>query len=265
MESDPPIARVFLNRPEKKNAMNPPAWREVPEVFSALDADPDVRVILLAGNGPCFSTGIDIAGMIPEIPELLESEQKGGVKWRLLPKIRDLQEAINAVERCRKPVIAAVHGHCLGAGLDLASACDIRLCSRDAVFSVREAAVGFVADVGVLQRLPRIVGQGMARELAFTAAFVDAERARRILLVNEVFEDRADLLDAARAMATEIAENSPLAVQASKDVLNFSAGRPVEDGLRYVASVSANIIPSYDLLEAMAAFSEKRKPIFTGK
>ena len=265
VESDPPVARVFLNRPEKKNAMNPAAWREAPTVFSALDADPEIRAILLAGNGPCFSTGIDIAGMMPEIPELLDAEQKGGVKWRLLPKIRALQEAVNAVERCRKPVIAAVHGYCLGAGLDLASACDIRLCSRDAVFSLREAAVGFVADVGALQRLPRIVGQGIARELAFTAAFVDAERARRILLVNAVLKDRAALLEAAEAMAREIAENSPLAVQASKEVLNFGAGRPVEDGLRYVASVSANIIPSDDLLEAMTAFSEKRKPVFPGK
>ena len=265
VDREPPVARVFLNRPEKKNAMNAPAWREAAAVFDALDADPEIRVIVLAGKGACFSTGIDLPGMVPELPELLDEAQKGGVKWRLLPKIRNLQEAMNAIERCRKPVIAAIHGYCIGAGLDMAAACDIRLCSRDAVFSLREAAVGFVADVGVLQRLPRIVGQGMARELAFTAAFVDAERAHRILLVNAVLEDREALRAAADRMAAEIAANSPLAVQASKDVLNFSAGRPVEDGLRYVASVSANIIPSDDLMEAMTAFSEKRKPVFTGR
>lgn len=264
VERRPPVAWVFLNRPHKKNAMNAPAWREAPKIFETLDADPEIRAVVLAGKGPCFSTGIDLPGMVPELPELLDDEQKGGVKWRLLPKIRDLQEAMNCIERCRKPVIAAVHGYCLGAGLDMAAACDIRLCARDAVFSLREAAVGFVADVGVLQRLPRIVGQGMAREMAFTAAFVDAERARRILLVNEVLENRESLFEAADRMAAEIAANSPLAVQASKDVLNFSAGRPAEDGLRYVASVSANIIPSNDLVEAMTAFSEKRKPVFDG-
>jgi enoyl-CoA hydratase len=178
-------------------------------VFDALDADPEIRVVVLAGKGDCFSTGIDLPGMVPELPELLDEAQKGGVKWRLLPKIRNLQEAMNAIERCRKPVIAAIHGYCIGAGLDMAAACDIRLCSRDAVFSLREAAVGFVADVGVLQRLPRIVGQGMARELAFTAAFVDAERAHRILLVNAVLEDREALRAAADRMAAEIAANSP--------------------------------------------------------
>jgi enoyl-CoA hydratase len=265
VDRKPPVARVFLNRPGKKNAMNPAAWREAPAVFAELDADPEIRSIVLAGKGPAFSTGVDLMGMVPELPELLDESQKGGVKWRLLPKIRDLQAAMSAIESCRKPVIAAVHGHCLGAGLDMAAACDIRLCSQDALFSVREAAVGFVADVGVLQRLPRIVGQGIARELAFTAAFVDADRARRILLVNEVHDNREALLEAAGRMAADIAANSPLAVQASKDALNFSAGRPVEDGLRYVASLSANIIPSHDLVEAMTAFSEKRKPVFSGK
>ena len=265
VDRQPPVAWVFLNRPDKKNAMNPPAWREAPTVFAELDADPEIRAIVLAGQGPCFSTGIDLLGMVPELPELLDEAQKGGVKWRLLPKIRDLQAAMNAIETCRKPVIAAVHGHCLGAGLDMAAACDIRLCSQDALFSVREAAVGFVADVGVLQRLPRIVGQGIARELAFTAAFVDANRAHRILLVNEVVANEDALRKAAAGMAADIAANSPLAVQAAKDVLNFSAGRPVEDGLRYVASLSANIIPSDDLAEAMTAFSEKRKPVFSGK
>ena len=166
---------------------------------------------------------------------------------------------MTCIEKCRKPVIAAIHGYCIGAGLDMITACDIRLSSKDAVFSLREAAVGFVADVGVLQRLPHIVGQGISRELAYTAKNFSAERAKEILLVNEVFNDEEALMKGAEKMAMEIAENSPLAVQASKDVLNYGVGKSVDDGLKYVAAISSNIIPSDDLFEAVTAFTEKRK------
>lgn len=261
----PPIAWVHLNRPEKKNAMNPPAWREAPAIFEALDQDPDIRVVILAAEGPCFSVGIDLVEMAGALPEIMEKEQMGGVKLRLLKKIAALQETMTCIERCRKPVIAAIHGYCIGAGLDMVTACDIRLCSRDAVFSLKEAAVGFVADVGVLQRIPLIVGQGIARELAYTAKTIDAVRAREILLVNDIVEDHAALMTAAEAMALEIAGNAPLAVEATKDVLNYGVGKSVDDGLRYVASMSTNIVPSKDLMEAFTAFMEKRPPKFTGE
>lgn len=264
VEKQPPIAWVFLNRPEKKNAMGPAAWNESEAIFEDLDKDPEIRVIVLAGKGSSFSVGIDLMGMVGELPELMDNEQKGGVKWKLLPKIKKLQAAISAVEKCKKPVIAAIHGHCIGAGLDLATACDIRICSRDATFSLREAAVGFVADVGVLQRIPAIVGQGHARELAYTAKNITAQRAKEIFLVNHVYDTQESLMDNAGILAREIADNSPLAVQASKDVLNFGVGKSIEDGLNYVASMSANIIPSNDLMEALTAFAEKRKPKFSG-
>lgn len=259
------IAWVWLNRPEKKNAMNPPAWKELPGIFDDLDNDPEIRAVVLAGKGPSFCAGIDLLGMMGELPEIMDNDQKGGVKWRLLKKIYPLQMTMTCIEKCRKPVIAAVHGHCIGAGLDMITACDIRLSAADAVYSLRESAVGFVADVGVLQRIPLIVGQGHARELAYTAKNITAQRAKDILLVNEVYDDVDTLLAQAEAMAVEIAENSPLAVQASKDVLNYCIGKSVDDGLKYVASVSANIIPSNDLYEAAGAFTQKRKPVFTGK
>jgi enoyl-CoA hydratase len=262
VEKKPPIAWVYLNRPEKKNAMNPPAWEEALPIFEDLDGDPDIRAVILAGKGSCFSAGIDLMSMTQKLPELMERNQKGDVKWRLMRKIRPFQDAISCIEWCRKPVIAAIHGYCVGGGLDMVTACDIRLCSEDALFSLKEAAVGFVADVGVLQRIPLIVGQGIARELAYTAGMVPAVRAREILLVNEVFKTRTDLFEGAEKMAAEIAGNSPLAVQASKNVLNFCRGKTVEDGLAYVASVSANIIPSDDLMEAFSAFAENRKPKF---
>jgi len=262
---NPPLAWVYLDRPEKKNAMNPPAWREAPSIFADLDGDPAIRAVILAARGPCFSTGIDLVEMAGELPEIMEKEQMGGVKWRLRTKIERLQEAMTCIERCRKPVIAAIHGYCIGAGLDMATACDIRLCSRDAVFSLKEAAVGFVADVGVLQRIPLIVGQGLARELAFTAGTIDADRARDILLVNRVFDDQAALMAGAEAMAAAIAANAPLAVEATKEVLNHGVGRSVAEGLRYVASLSTNIVPSKDLMEAFTAFMEKRPPAFRGE
>lgn len=265
VEKKPPVAWVYLNRPEKKNAMNPPAWREIIPIFEDLDQDPDIRAVIIAGKGNCFTAGIDLMEMVGELPELMDPGQKGGVKWRLLKKIYPLQDTMSCIEWCRKPVIAAIHGHCIGAGLDMATACDIRLCSADAEFCLKEAAVGFVADVGVLQRIPLIVGQGMARELAFTAKMISARRAREILLVNEVFDDQAALMQGAFDLAMSISENPPLAVQASKEVLKYSVGKSIEDGLKYVASVSANIIPSKDLMEAVTAFAEKRKPKFTGE
>lgn len=256
------IAWVYLNREDKRNAMGPAAWSEPVDIIANLDHDKDIRAIIVAGKGTCFSAGIDLKEMIPQIGELMNRDQSGSTKWDLLPKIYALQAGISAFEKCRKPVIAAIHGHCVGAGLDLATACDIRLCSKSALFSLREAAVGFVADVGVLQRLPAIIGQGFTRELAYTAKMIDAECARDIGLVNAVYSDETALWAQAEKMAQEIAENSPLAVQASKNVLNYCADKSVEDGLQYVASISVNIIPSIDLYEAIQAFEEKRKPQF---
>ena len=264
VEKKPPLARVFLNRPEKKNAMHPPAWKEIVPIFDDLSKDKEIRAIIIAGKGPCFTAGIDLMGMVSEVPELLDQGQKGGIKSQLVQKILTLQDSMSCIEWCRKPVIAAIHGYCIGAGLDMASACDIRICSKDAVFCLKEAAVGIVADVGVLQRLPLIVGQGITRELAYTAKNVSAERAREILLVNAVYQTKEELFEEAEKMAMEIAENSPLAVQAAKDVLNYGVGKSVDDGLKYVASMSSNIIPSDDLMEAISAFSEKRKPVFPG-
>jgi enoyl-CoA hydratase len=265
LEKKPPVAWIYLNRPDKKNAMNPPAWKELIPIMQEIDLDHDIRVSVLAANGDMFCSGIDLVAMIPELPELLEKDQKGAVKLKLLKKIIELQDGLSCIERSVKPVIAAVHGKCIGAGLDMVTACDIRLCSEDAEFSLREAAVGFVADVGVLQRLPHIVGQGITREMAYTAKNTGAKRAKEILLVNEVYKDRDALLAAAEKMALEIAANSPLAVRATKDVLNYGIGKSVDEGLKYVASISTNIIPSNDLIEAFTAFSQKRKPEFTGE
>jgi enoyl-CoA hydratase/carnithine racemase len=264
VEKKPPIAWVYLNRPDKKNAMNPPSWKESISIFNDLDADDDIRVIILAAKGDTFSAGLDLVSSMKEFPEFMDPHQKGGVKRSIIKKILAFQDGISIIEECRKPVIAAVNGYCVGLGLDMIAACDIRLSTKDAIFSLREAAMAIVADIGVLQRLPHIIGQGLTRELAYTAKNIDAKRAKDIHLVNEIYKDKDELLVEAEKMAMEIAGNSPIAVQGTKDVLNFGIGKSISDGLKYVAAINTNYMTSNDLTEAFTAFAQKRKPEFKG-
>lgn len=259
------IAEVTLLGPSKGNAMGPDFWRELPLVFTALDADDDVRAIVLTGSGANFSYGLDLPAMMPTWAPLLAGDALAAPRTRFLDEIRELQRSVNAVAECRKPVVAAVSGWCIGGGVDVIAAADIRLASADAKFSVREVKVAIVADLGSLQRLAAIVGEGHLRELAFTGRDVDAARAERIGLVNEVFPDQAAVLAAARTLATEIAANPPLVVQGVKDVLGHRREQQVADGLRYVAAWNAAFLPSEDLAEAAAAFLERREPKFRGK
>ena len=259
------VAEVVLIGPGKGNAMGPDFWREVPLAFEALDADPTVRAVVVRGEGGNFSYGLDLIGMMGSLGPLFAGAQMAPERTKLLALVDDLQRAFNRVVSCRKPVVCAVAGWCIGGGLDFAAACDIRLASADAKFSLREVKVAMVADLGSLQRLPPIIGEGNTRELAFTGKNVDAARALRMGLVNDVFESEAALLDAARALAGEIAQNPPIVVQGIKQVMNETAGRPVAEGLRHVALWNAAFLQSADLGEAMAAFAERRAPRFEGK
>ncbi|WP_245812018.1 crotonase/enoyl-CoA hydratase family protein [Actinophytocola xinjiangensis] len=259
------IAEVTLLGPGKGNAMGPDFWRELPLVFTALDADDDVRAIVLTGSGANFSYGLDLPAMMPTWAPLLAGDALAAPRTRFLDEIRQLQRSVNAVAECRKPVVAAVSGWCIGGGVDVIAAADIRLASADAKFSVREVKVAIVADLGSLQRLAAIVGEGHLRELAFTGRDVDAARAERIGLVNEVFPDQVAVLAAARTLAAEIAANPPLVVQGVKDVLGHRREQQVADGLRYVAAWNAAFLPSEDLAEAAAAFLERREPKFRGR
>jgi enoyl-CoA hydratase len=259
---DGQIAEVVLVGPGKGNAMGPDFWREMPEVFAALDADPAVRVVLVRGDGGSFCYGLDLAAMGATM-----GSAAGGVvdRTRFLDMITQMQHAIDAVEETRKPVIAAVHGWCIGGGVDLIAACDVRLASADATISVREVKVAIVADMGSLQRLPGIIGDAATRRLALTGEDIDAERARSLGLVSDVFADPATLLVEARALARTIADNPPLVVQGVKRVMNATRDLPRRDGLAHVALWNAAFIASEDLGEAIAAFGEKRPPRFTGR
>jgi enoyl-CoA hydratase len=259
------VAEVTLLGPGKGNAMGPDFWRECPAVFDELDRDDRVRAIVVRGAGGNFSYGLDLMANMGTIGPLVAGAQMAADRQKLLDLVMQLQRAFDRIEACKKPVIAAVSGWCIGGGLDMIAACDVRLASKDARFSLREVKVAMVADLGSLQRLPRILGDGNVRELAFTGKNVDAARAQRMNLVGEVFDDEAALFAAARAMALEIAENSPVVVQGIKQVMHDTRDLSVGAGLRHVALWNAAMLQSLDLAEAFAAFAEKRPPKFTGK
>lgn len=258
------VAEVTLIGPGKGNAMGLDFFKELPDVFEDLDRDDAVRAVVIRGKGGVFSYGLDIRGVAPTLMPLIAPENLAKERTQLLRVIADWQKGFDTVARCNKPVVAAIAGPCIGGGMDLASACDIRFCSADAKFSVREVKLAIVADMGSLQRLPRIIGQGQTRELAFTGKDIDAATALRINLVNEVLADEAALLDKARATAKEIAQNPPLAVQGIKQVLGFGEDRRVLESERFVAVWNSAFLSSKDLVEAMTAFMEKRAPKFTG-
>ena len=259
------VVEVVLIGPGKGNAMGPDFWRELPKVFAEIDGDERVRCAIVRGEGGQFSYGLDLKGMISELGPLIMGESLALQRTKLLRLIGELQGAFEAVSRCRVPVIAAIEGWCIGGGVDLITACDVRLAAESARFSVREVKVAMVADLGSLQRLPRIVGDGHARELALTGKDIDAARALRIGLVNDVLHTPDALLDAARSMALEIAGNPPLVVSGIKAVMNDCAGKSVAEGLRHVALWNSAFLQSQDLGEAFAAFAGKRPAKFEGR
>ncbi|MFT3776587.1 MAG: crotonase/enoyl-CoA hydratase family protein [Minicystis sp.] len=254
------VATVTLLRP----TMPPAFFFELGAVFEGLARDRDVRAVVVRSSAKAFSYGLDLPAAFQEHGHLFAG---GGAANRaeLLALIRRLQGTLTAVAASPVPVIAAIHGACIGGGLDLAAACDIRLASADAKISLREVKVAIVADLGSLQRLPPIIGQGHTRELAFTGKTIDAARAQRIGLVNDVLATHEELYAAAEAMAREIANNPPLTVRGIKDVLGAGEGKTVAEGLEYVATHNAAFLASEDLGEAMAAFLEKREPQYKGR
>jgi enoyl-CoA hydratase len=259
------VATLWLDRPEARNALGSAFWHDLPLAAEAITSNGDVRVLVIAAKGPHFTVGLDLKEFGGGL--LFEGSQSStaSVNARSYESIRRMQQAVTSIAELPMPVIAAVHGYCIGGGVDLISACDVRLASGDAVFSVREAKVAIVADLGTLQRLPHIVSAGHVAELAFTGKDIDAERALAIGLVNSVHgESGSDVVDAAHELASEIAANSPVAVRGTKAVLAANDGRSVAEGLDFVARWNTMYLHSNDLKEAMTAFVERRPPVFNG-
>ena len=265
VDVDRHVARVTLIGPGKGNAMGPAFWAELPVAFEALDADPDVRAIVLTGSGRNFSYGLDLAAMGDTLSATMADGGLARPRADFHKKLRGMQQSITAVADCRTPVIASIHGWCIGGGVDLISAVDIRYASADAKFSVREVKLAIVADVGSLARLPQILSEGHLRELALTGKDIDAARAEKIGLVNDVYPDAEASLAAAHATADEIAANPPLVVQGVKDVLDQQRTETVSASLRYVAAWNSAFLPSKDLTEGVSAMFAKRPPEFKGE
>lgn len=259
------VAEVTLAATGKGHRMGPDYWAQLPPLFARLDADEAVRAVVLRSGAEHFSYGLDLSTMAAELMDFLSPAAGAETRARFLETVKRLQRTHDAVAACRKPVIAAVHGWCIGGGVDLITACDVRLASAGARFSVREVKLAIVPDVGTLARLPALVGQGVARELALTGDDFDAARALRVGLVNEVYPTAAELHAQARAMALRMAGNPPLTVQGIKQVMNFTSEREARLSLDAVALWNSAFFMSEDLAEAMAAFVEKRAPAFKGR
>ncbi len=258
---DQHVATVRLNRPDKLNAMNLAMWKELRSAFQFLDDLPEARVVVLEGEGRGFTAGIDLQ-MMMGLGSQIQNDCDGRMREALRRIILDLQESLTSLERCRKPVLAAVHGACVGGGIDLICCADMRYCSADAWFSIKEIDIGMTADVGTLQRLPKLIGEGMARELAYTARKVDAAEAKEIRLVNRVFETPEALREGVRAIALEIASKAPLAIRGVKEMITYARDHSVADGLNYNATWNAAMLMSADLQAAMMAGMSKTAPTF---
>ena len=255
------IATIRLNRPDKANAMNLAMWHEIRQAFKWVDATPQARVAILEGEGKLFTSGIDLQ-MMMGIGDQIQNDCEARTRENLRQVILDLQDTLTSLERCRKPVLAAIHGACIGGGIDLICCADMRYCSADASFSIKEIDIGMTADVGTLQRLPKLVGEGMARELAYTGRKFDAAEALQMKLVNRVFESREALQNGVRELAASIAAKSPLCIRGVKEMITYARDHSVADGLNYVATWNAAMLLSNDLQESMMANMGKRPPVF---
>lgn len=270
LELHGPVATLWLDRPDKRNAMSHEMVTDLPRAMAAIAANEDLRAVVIAGRGKSFCVGIDLASLGGGASDGGGGE--GGEKvsgatasLRQMKVTRDFQAAISSVAACPVPVVAAIHSHCIGAGMDLVTACDLRLASEDALFGVREAKIGIVADVGTLQRLPGIVSTGQVAELAYTGKDIDARRAEKIGLVNDVYTDADAVYGAALELAAEIAANAPLAVRGTKFILQQGENLTTEQSLLLNGLwTMTTTLNSNDLGEAMRAFMEKRPPSFTG-
>ncbi|MHB8909859.1 MAG: crotonase/enoyl-CoA hydratase family protein [Syntrophales bacterium] len=260
IEREGNVAWLVLNRPEKRNSMTWEFFAELAESFRSFDDDPEVRAVVLRAEGKMFTAGLDLVAA-----GSLMGDGSAPYREGLRRRILDAQAAIGALERCRKPVIAAVHGWCIGGGVDLLSACDIRLAADDALFSIREVRIGIIADLGTLQRLPHIIGHGWTNELALTGRDFSAEEALQMGFVTRLCEDREALYREAKSLADEIAALPPLAVQGTKEILLHGRDHGVQAGLDTIAQKNAALIPNEDMMEAVAAFLGKRQPVFKGR
>lgn len=251
-------AVLYLNRPDKLNAMNWPFWSDLPLVIEDLENDPEVMAVVVAGRGKSFSVGIDVFEFFTTNLEVLTGSTPE-LREKLYKLLLKMQEGFNRMAEGSNIYIAALHRHCIGAGLDLASACDLRLASKETIFSLRETRIAIVADMGSLNRLPQIIGQGNTRMLAYTGRDVPAEEALRIGLLNEIYDNQETLMNGALKLAAEITANAEPAVRGTKKILNYMENHSVDDGLKFVATWNAAFLNTREIQEAFQKSMGKAK------
>ena len=259
------IGIIWLNRPEKKNALNDELWFGLPDLVKELDDNDDVRVIVFAAKGDTFSSGIDINTLVNAFELTEEAKTTSGDRLEVMEMTKKFQDAFTSIAKTEKPTIAAIQGYCIGAATNMVAGCDIRLSTKDAQFSIRESKLGLVADVGALQRMPKIISKGLLRELAYTGKFFDADYAKEIGFVNNVFDTYDELFDSTIELAQEISKNSPLIIKGVKMILDKGEELTTDQSLDLVRMWSTSFLVSEDLQEGVSALMEKREPKFKGK
>jgi enoyl-CoA hydratase len=253
------IAHIRFNRPDKRNSMTLAFWQEMRAVFAEIDSRDDVRVAVISSTGPHFTSGMDLSVFGSLTPPNVEEGRK---RENLRRQILWFQECFSVIDQARVPVLAAIQGGCIGGGVDLVTACDMRYCSADAFFTIKEIDIGMVADVGTLQRLPLQMPSGLVRELAYTGRRLTAEEAKACGFVNQVFATREKLVEGVLDIARTIAAKTPLAIAGSKEMLNYARDHSIEDGLNYIATWNAAMLQTADMPEAFAATAQKREAKF---
>ena len=236
------IAHLRLNRPEKANSMVPSFWTDLPAAVNALSRDASARVLVISAEGKHFSSGMDISvftdGGLDSPTGTNRHIEAEAFRHHCLA----LQEAFNCLEQARMPVLVAIQGAAVGGAMDFITACDCRYATRDAFFSVHEAAIGMTADVGTYPRLVKLIPEGWARQMSYTAERMSAKKACEIGLVNEVYDSAEELLEAVMGTARQIAANSPLAVTGAKRMVNYARDHSTADGLDYIATWNASML-----------------------
>ncbi|MFN3238332.1 MAG: crotonase/enoyl-CoA hydratase family protein [Pseudomonadales bacterium] len=256
------IAHVVLNRPDKRNSMNPAFWRELPELINDINDNAKARVIVISSTGPHFTSGLDVSAFAGGSGEAVDAEAK---KTRQLQagtafyeNVLSMQEAFNCLENARIPVLVAIQGGCIGGGVDFISACDMRYATEDAFITVFETNIGMTADVGTFPRLVKLIPEGYVREMAYTGRKVTAQEAQQMGLINHIYKDEAAMLEGVMAIAREIASKAPLAVFGCKRMINYARDHSTQDGLDYIAIWNASHLKIEEIQEAMQANAEKR-------
>jgi enoyl-CoA hydratase len=255
------IAHVVLNRPEKRNNMIRAFWDELPRIIQDIDGNARARVIVISSTGPHFSSGIDTSmfadnSIAPGADAQRAARLQHGA--RFYDHVLHLQRTFTALEQCRIPVLAAIQGGCIGGGVDLITACDMRYATEDAFITIFETNIGMTADVGTFPRLVKLIPEGIVRELAYTGRRMGAREAQACGLVNRVFADHTSLIAEVMAIAREIAAKAPLAVYGCKRMINYARDHSTADGLDYIGIWNASMLQKEEILEAMQANGDKR-------